>query len=58
MVPILICIALPFLILALVSYLRFLFGDELFSLNVPPELNRRDDHRLLKLPINEPADKN
>jgi hypothetical protein len=57
--PVLIAIAVPFLILAFLSYLRWLYGDEHFNLDWPGhDLNRADDNRLVKLRLDpEPTDK-
>lgn len=55
MLPVLLAVAIPFLIVALFTYLRWLYGDEHFLLDLPPhELNREDDYRIVKLRLHSP----
>ncbi|MBL8214182.1 MAG: hypothetical protein JNK87_25905 [Bryobacterales bacterium] len=53
MLPVVLVVAIPFLVVGLVSYLGWLYGDEHFLLDSPPhELNRADDNRIVKLRLN------
>lgn len=50
------CAAIPILLVALFLLVRAQYGSELFGLNWPPhELNRKDDHRLIKIDLDSPG---
>ena len=52
MVAIVACVAAPILALGVLVFLRSQYGDELFGLDgPPPDLNRADDYRLIKMPL-------
>ena len=56
MLLVLICIAIPLLVVGLIVFVRSLYGDEIFGLGWPPhELNRDDDYRLIKMRLNAGA---
>ena len=56
MLALLICVAVPFLILGIALFVRWQYGDEIFGLNWPPhELDRDDDYRLVKLRLRSKA---
>jgi hypothetical protein len=53
MLPIIVCVAVPALVIGLIGFLRYLYGDSIFGLNKPvADLNNPVDYRLVKLRLN------
>lgn len=49
------CAAIPVVVFGLFLLVRAQYGTELFGLNWPAhELNRKDDHRLIKIDLRGP----
>lgn len=52
MVAVVICVAVPIMILGMMVYVQLHYGDELFKFDWRShDLNRADDYWLIKLPL-------
>lgn len=52
MLAVVVCVAAPILAIGMLFFVRSQYGDEVFELDLPPQdLNRADDYRLIKMPL-------